>query len=459
MSRDKADVYKICGFAFFILQTFLMTHHSSIHALEIYNYDAPTQRIQNLAWVIALPFSLAKKIEVNQNIQFSQNLPKDTLATIIPTVTSQGIELKIRVRPEEKDNYTLFFEVKRFLSRFDTFSDIFHWIEVETNAKLGSVIAKWHLREAEIVLRFESTQADLVREDTAKLNADLKSAISKRKALWNKQRSKFNELETKTATKLDDYVRTNNRKGVRKLLDAYLPWPLMDPVEKSAWMSWLDVMENPDPKQTTILFRGIDDAAKIFNDQGKPYFFSTLLSENQGNYNRRLRSYAVQRERFSIDDRPGKISKIASSLFFAMNGHAQDPNASSWLSLTSSLLDANNFGEKRLAAFKIDRRLATANFTSEYDEFERLAPLIIFPDQVIVDTDREPDLLHGGSVDIDLFRGRVEKRIGRSLRQDETSPKEDAYKKEAAKTLLDLINATAKAKIVLPEHLPPCKVL
>lgn len=223
---------------------------------------------------------------------------------------------------------------------------------------------------------------------------------------WRSETGALNKMEA-MQDKLDDLILKNDRKAVRQMLDAYLPWPVMEPVEANTWRIWLDAIENPDWSKTTIAFRGLkydtDKVQRRQTSQGEIYgFMSTVLTKNQGSYTRRLRSLTTNRDKngdvgFALHGEKVRSAKITDQ----MTAHAKNPVASSFLSFTYSPSVAYRFmgvdiakvdakGETRTVAnggilvVKMDSRRLIPNLPSMYaTEIELLAPLIVFPDEVV----------------------------------------------------------------------------
>ena len=64
--------------------------------------------------------------------------------------------------------------------------------------------------------------------------------------------------------KLNDLILKNDRRGVRKMIDAYLPWSLMSSSESRAWKIWLEAIENPNRDNAILAFRGVNyDTDKV----------------------------------------------------------------------------------------------------------------------------------------------------------------------------------------------------
>ncbi|UOF01982.1 hypothetical protein [Bdellovibrio reynosensis] len=298
--------------------------------------------------------------------------------------------------------------------------------ELLTNVQMGSVTAKarWVQLQVELLkstslkpqfIQDLGVSSNIVAEIRAELETQLPALEAEATKLAKKQQKELDSWKKETQAldkyeameeKLNDLILKNDRKGVRKMLEAYLPWALMEPVEANTWKMWLDAIENPSKDKTTVAFRGVSyDTDKIQRRQtahGEVYgFMSTVLTKNQGNYTRRLRSLVTNREKngdhgfelFGSKFRSGKMTD-------QMTQHARDPVASSFLSFTYDPGVAYGFigkdkvkivGDERvvspgggLLAVKMDSRRLVPNLPSMYGtEIELLAPLIIFPDEII----------------------------------------------------------------------------
>ncbi len=246
---------------------------------------------------------------------------------------------------------------------------------------------------------------------------------SDRERLWASQKKRLDALEGSTEAKLNELVARNDRVGVRKLLEAYLPWPLMEPAEKAAWREWLNAIENPDPTRLKVVFRGLSDDRLMHTPEGRPFLFSTLLTRNQGSYTRRLRSLETMRERLHQQASPfvGGIRQVLLMKLFA--AHAISPQGSPFLSF-SGLEVALNFsqarkgprGHVRVGVFRIDERRLVGNPGGWNGEAEVLTPLLVFPDEVVDLVDgplEEPGATH--PLVRSRFRLALEKALGRFL--------------------------------------------
>ncbi len=149
----------------------------------------------------------------------------------------------------------------------------------------------------------------------------------------------------KLSFKLNDYLLRNDRKGVADLIESYLPFDVMEPVEKGLWSDWLEAIRNPDKNQSFVLYRGLDSTndklQSLKTPEGlKTGLFSVLLNRNQGSFTRRLRSLTTMRYKFMT----GPYGAVARSpidrvptMSSLMLNHASSPNGSPMLSFTTDV--------------------------------------------------------------------------------------------------------------------------
>jgi len=218
---------------------------------------------------------------------------------------------------------------------------------------------------------------------------------------WRHETKTLNKLENKK-DKLNDLILKNDRKGVRKMIEAYLPWPVMDPLETQTWKLWLEAIEHPNPEKTITALRGVDYSTDkvqrltLANGKERVAFMAPMLTKNQGNYTRRLRSLTTKRVQ------NGQFSSTVPGVLITQQwySHSKDPRGSSFVSFTiapdvamafkgNKMVEAAD-GKKSaisnggLLAVRIDERRIFPNLTSSHlEEIEYLAPLVIFPDEVV----------------------------------------------------------------------------
>ncbi len=330
----------------------------------------------------------------------------------------------------------------------DTFFHPYQWAEIVANARAGSKKAILKLatveKEAATALSKYTQQCQsagiLPAQQIGEMNEYLKVRLASSEArlieltkaarpelkakeqAWAKTKIQFDKLE-KGDVKFNDLVEKGDRKGVRKMLDKYLPWDLMEPSEKVAWTEWLDALEKPDQSKLRLTFRGMDDDYVFRTPKGAPFFMSTVMTKNQGSYTRRLRSLATMRDKIGATSFKSLLSqdvKSPTTLTMFFRNHSYDPKGSPFLS-TSNASIATSFGNRRRAALLIDERRLIYNVVSNYDyESELLVPLVIFPDEVL-----HFEEVENGSIDSSKFRKAVEAKIGRVLTIKELNRDED----------------------------------
>jgi hypothetical protein len=171
----------------------------------------------------------------------------------------------------------------------------------------------------------------------------------------------------------------------------------MAPFEKKYWDTYLEIIRKPLPlHQRVIVYRGIDD--DLFNAavengeelekdtairESKAFVMSTIMTKNQGSYNRRLRSLEAMYEK-TISTVYGESGYSRSARITTMfKNHSADPVGSPFLSMTPDVNIASSFGSSRNSAYLIDPRAIQFNFTSGFEnEKEFLLGLTTFPEDM-----------------------------------------------------------------------------
>ncbi len=382
------------------------------------------------------------------------NLPNGALGLITPEFDEKdGLIVKIQFTKEGWERPEVVLEEYGHLKQIfgqeskGLFSDPFHWAALSLNAQQGSNRSKEVLAEA------ESDVLSIIKKISTELHVSgqaiddylaarqkevdvLQADIDKELALENKARNKMakqwrtvqSQLE-KESLKLDDYIAANNRKKVVELIGTYLPWEDMEPTEVNAWRNWLDTMEKPatdySPDERLVLFRGVaDDLVRESNDGGH-FLMSSMLTKNQGNYNRRLRSLKTYREKLAAQASgyPNKVTSIINSL----KGHSVNPVGSPFISMSyASKAAAFSGSEKNMAIMAVPRERIIDNLISGFSsEREQMVPLILFPDEILAMTT--------GTTDSAELHQIAEQKLGRAL---------NGYEKGSTLQSLDPLEAT-----------------
>lgn len=299
-------------------------------------------------------------------------------------------------------NYTL---SRNFNSRYSL-------AELLYNAKKGdlsalSVLAKLRLYNLKATINGDSYVTPAVPELKERLEywEEKVAAFEKAEKVEAKSRNKIQEQRKVIIDLLDKaaeekqfktLVAKNDRKGVANLLRKYLPWEQMPPFEKKYWETQLEIMVDPLPMDKRIMiYRGIQDdlihASFIDNvdlpkeralKEHKVFLMSTILTKNQGSYNRRLRSLTSMYEKIIATKNGDSSYTRAARISTMFSVHAQDPVGSPFLSFTPRFDIAHTFGKDRKTIFFIDPRALTYNTSGLLGEVELLLPLVTFPDEL-----------------------------------------------------------------------------
>jgi hypothetical protein len=339
-----------------------------------------------------------------------KNLVLMMALTSVGEISSIGQEFKGSTNPNAKREFRSCHSMAELMTNFKAGSPTAkaRWTELQIallkQLELNEVTAHQLQLDpkvlAEIVAELES-ELPLLKKNAAQFAKSQKNKLDQ----WKSQTGILENLEAMNE-KLDDMIMNNDRRGVRQLLEAYLPWARMEPVEANTWKTWLEVIEYPDLNKATVAFRGVSyDTDKIQRRrtaQGELFgFMSTVLTKNQGSYTRRLRSLTTNREKNGdIGLKFNKTNTPSVKIADQMISHSQNPVASNFLSFTYNPTITRIFMKANILKMikgvtvstprggilvaKIDSRRMIPNLLSIYDhELELLTPLMVFPDEVI----------------------------------------------------------------------------
>lgn len=187
--------------------------------------------------------------------------------------------------------------------------------------------------------------------------------------------------------KLAALVLRNDRAGVAAFLRASIPWRTLQPIERQTWETWIEATENPSPERAVWLFRGFQNQTRFdqsyLSDSGGSAFLSPRLVPE-------LNQLDVDRS--ATEDPSAEIVHKITDLM-TVHSEAKVAGPSIFMSFTSDFDVAEGFvsGTERfegapgqLLAVRIDSRRAFPNFLSQFGrELEYLAPLFVFPDEVM----------------------------------------------------------------------------
>ena len=382
---------------------------------------------------------------IKYELAVDTKMPSDEAFRIVPAVEDQAYKLKI-------------FYSKGAVNDIDALNEISKFLQLSTNLRLPSTYAFFELaynaRAQDLTslsvlsqLRYEALTDDVVTphvydnagffQRTKQYAEEWKSLNDKFKAL-EREKNKNDKVQALKRKEIMDaldkasddkqfktFIAKNDRKGAADLLKKYLPWEEMPPFEKLFWESYLDVMANPVGFEDRVLvFRGIDDdmiheaidggkmlgKEEAFREQ-KIFVMSTIMTKNQGSWNRRLRSLTAMYEKTIATDDAGRSDVTRTARITTMfKKHSGDPVGSPFLSTTPKFSVAAGFGYNRNSAYFIDPRLLFFNYASGFEnEIEFLLPLMTFPDDLAGAYDAKVFPNEVGNVEKFLEKKAIEK--------------------------------------------------
>lgn len=443
---EVCDAGKFCHLAYFApdeatkdLMSNIDTHEKLLAVSGVNAHEQFNEAVSELSLQLE---TNGRAEDYKATIEVSKNasLENGQMAEIRPSfVEGKGLVIKVNFTPEGWKNPLVVLEelihLNQIVSRHSYYKSPIFWAEIALNAEYGSMRSRRFNAEAEVHAMDELENVFL---NAYGANEDVKNYIEARrqhakkivsqfkkeervenkfrKGITKKWKTLQTELE-KNDLKLDDYIADNNRTKVAELIDAYMPWENMEPTEIAAWTRWIDSIANPSTNEADkmITFRGLgNDLVKESNDGGH-YLMAKLLTKNQGNYTRRLRSLKTYFKK-KLGPKAGSAMKLdVQSLAAAFKGHSNEPAGSPYLS-TSVLDVASQFstgsGSKRFAAIRMDKSRNLINLVSGYGELEQMVPLIIFPDEM---------LLYSEVSSKEELIAEIEEKLGRPLTAEELS--------------------------------------
>lgn len=171
-------------------------------------------------------------------------------------------------------------------------------------------------------------------------------------------------------------------------------------MERIFWEENLKYMANPLPlEERMLVFRGIDGdmtypsiengkflSREAAEEAGTSFMMSSILTKNQGTWNRRLRSLETMYGKVITQNTTSKSNDFTQSsrISTMMFQHSLDPAGSPFLSYTPKISTAQQFGKQKMVALLLDPRSTYANFASAYSmEIEYLSTLVTFPDEMV----------------------------------------------------------------------------
>lgn len=396
---------------------------------ELMTIESSSALYPDVNYTLSLKNSINQPRGVTYEFVTDELMSSDTAFRIVPEIKDRTFKIKIFQSANAQGDRIAVAQLDRFLNLLfrTSLHSQFSFYELYFNAHakdLNSLHILTKLRQKAIFEAPASSMSGPEVKEFASENAQKYAPTLE--AFEKAQRAQNKIIKTQTdARKLvmnaldsaneDQQFRTlvakNDRKGATALLRKYLPWELMPPIEKEFWETQLTVIANPLPiEQRVLLYRGIsDDLVQTGYKNGKKlvleealteqniFLMSTMMTKNQGTWNRRLRSLTAMYEKFiATDDKTSSEFTKASRLTVMFKNHSDDPKGSPFLSFTPKFEVSENFGVKRNTIYFVDPRLVYFNFTSKFqNEVEYLMPLITFPDDLAALYDKNVPHLNG----------------------------------------------------------------
>lgn len=350
-------------------------------------------------------------------VEAVDTLPNGALISVKPVINGSEVYFRYAVTPAGLKSVTAVSEAVNYIAHFRFNNGQLSLTEMVTNARLGSKNSLETIARSRIAalksFSMPSFVANALNPDIDKdsivmhIRNDYTIEVTKsfepvrvaarldekiRKTKFEARKVIFDQLDS-SPDQLKDLVAKNDRHGVAKLVETYLPWEHFEPVEAMFWKEWLEAVRNPVPlKERMFMYRGLDVGQSFVNDAGKTYLLPPVIIKNQGSYNRRLRSLTTMLEKgisrnphleSMASDKAGKngvakSSRLTNQLF----QHSGDPLGSPHMSFTKVSSVAQMFSSGKVGIFAIDPRLIIPNAMSNFsNELELLASMAVFPDE------------------------------------------------------------------------------
>ncbi|MFA6238967.1 MAG: hypothetical protein WC635_16640 [Bacteriovorax sp.] len=336
--------------------------------------------------------------------------------------------------------FKMFSEKKYFLSHFSAFEMYYNAIErdpltAQNWSKIRELAAKSPPQVAEFgsldVVEALKTRGDEWTKEKEDYDSAAEEFLKQQRKLDKERRAVIESLDKATEDlQFKNLIAKNDRKGVASLLKKYLPWEQMAPFEKRYWETYLETIQNPLPMDKRILiYRGVQDdfiysayqggkelEKETAKKEGKVFVMSSIMTKNQGTWNRRLRSLTAMNEKFIATnfETSDEFTKSARIITMFVN-HSQNPQGSPFLSFTPKFEVARNFGATKMSAYALDPRLVSFNFASKFkNEVEFLLPLMTFPEDIVAfyDAKVHPDMANTEDQMKLLFKQKLFKSYG-----------------------------------------------
>lgn len=405
-------------------------------------------------------------------------MSNDEAFRLVPVIENQSYKIKVMYSKNAVNDLDAYQEVARFMKLMTQmkFTSQFSIFEVFFNASQNDFQSLQVLAKVRKAVFDQSMTINYSDDEEG-----FKQRSSEELKHWSQVNEKFDDVERvynkkiktqETARKAvmdaldkasDDeqfraLVAKNDRKGATELLRKYLPWEQMPPFEKMFWENHLKIMSEPvNLEDRIMIYRGIDDdIVQVAIDGGKEltreeairdqkmFLMSTMMTKNQGTWNRRLRSLTAMYEKFMGTDSSGSSEFTRASRITNMFvKHSIEPKGSPFLSFTPKFHVARSFGNTRTTAYFIDPRMIYFNYTSRYaSEIEFLLPVVTFPDDLAAVWDVN---LHSGKETQNFLKEQAMERLSREVGKEKAKATYDRIAANSEKYFKPVMGAPTGA--------------
>ncbi len=405
-----------------------------------------------------------------------------TAFKIVPVIEEQAYKVRIFYSAGAKFDQDASAELSRFLNKLlsEKFLSPYALFELYYNAKAGDFVTLHTIAKLREDALSEKTSAIISEGDFKVRQAEalsywknINDKFEHEARIYNKGVKAQEEARRSVMDALDkasddgqfrNLVARNDRKGAAKLLRSYLPWEQMPPFEKLFWENHLTIMADPLPLEDRILiYRGInDDIIQVAQIGGKEltreeaikeqqmFLMSTMMTKNQGTWNRRLRSLTAMYEKFMGTDNAGSSEYTKAARITNMFvKHSSDPKGSPFLSYTPKYSVSHSFGNLKNTAYFIDPRIMYFNYASRFaNEVEFLLPIMSFPEDLAAVIDFQATGIDSYSKGEAAMRklavAKLEKEVGVG-KGEETMKRIELNSKKYFKPVMNEVNGAVKA--------------
>lgn len=375
-------------------------------------------------------------------------------------------------------------EVRAFLKELfknTYYNSVYDVFEASLNAELGDAISyenflKIRMATVEGLKSSGNFSEDFLSQrgqEFSEISESLEEMINaQKKAIRSEEKERKAVLSALDRVgdmeQLRGLVAAGKRAETADLIRQYLPWEKMAPMERIFWEENLKYMADPLPlEERMLVFRGIDgdmtypsvENGKFLSREaaeqgGTSFLMSSILTKNQGTWNRRLRSLETMYGKVITSNKVSKSNDFTQSARIStmMYQHSLDPAGSPFLSYTPRITTAQSFGKQKMVALLLDPRMTYANFASAYtSEIEYLGTLVTFPDEMVgvFNTFQEPNHTAGT-----YFNLKLRERLAAQYGEEKAKKLTHSFMEEA-KAMTDQGSVhNIETKIELPKEKP-----